>query len=104
MSATDQNEKIAAMIEAGDDSLDVGDADHDSEAAEAENTSPRSWGFDVEEINRIYALALWGGKAVVVKEQRSGPVQDRVRLMTLEFDEFMVCQPIHGNRGVRRQG
>ena len=39
MSATDQNEKIAAMIEAGDDTLDVGVADRDSEAVETENTS-----------------------------------------------------------------
>ena len=45
-------ERIVAVIEAGDDS------DGDSEAVEAKNTSPRAWGFDVEEINRSYALAI----------------------------------------------
>jgi hypothetical protein len=79
------NEKIAAMIEAGDDTLNVGVADRDSEAVETENASPRAWGFDVEEINRSYALAIWGGKAVVVNEQPSGPVNDRVRVMSFEI-------------------
>ena len=51
---------------------------------EAEPASPRSWGFDVEEINRSYALAIWGGKAVVVNEQPTGPVSDRVRVMSFE--------------------
>ncbi|WP_154073226.1 primase-helicase family protein [Bradyrhizobium erythrophlei] len=68
------HETIAALIDGGDD----------SEAVEAENTSPRAWGFDVEEINRSYALAIWGGKAVVVNEQPSGPVNDRVRVMSFE--------------------
>src|SRR5258705_1341858 len=70
----DPHETIAALIDGGDD----------SDAVEAENTSPRSWGFDVEEINRSYALAIWGGKAVVVNEQPSGPVNDWVRVMSFE--------------------
>jgi hypothetical protein len=81
--ACDPYEAVAAMIESGDDSLGAG-ADRDSEAVEVKNTSPRSWGFDVEEINRRYALAIWGGKAVVVNEQPSGPVNDRVRVMPFE--------------------
>jgi hypothetical protein len=48
MTADTPSEKIAALIEG---------ADRDSEAAEVENTSPRAWGFDVEEINRSYARA-----------------------------------------------
>jgi hypothetical protein len=31
-----------------------------------------------------YALAIWGGKAVVVNEQPHGPVNDRVRVMSFE--------------------
>jgi hypothetical protein len=69
------SETIAALIE-GDD--------RDSEATEPGNSSPRAWGFDVEEINRCYALAIWGGKAVVVNEQPSGPVNDRVRVMSFD--------------------
>lgn len=69
--------------------IDVALANDDPPAApekptEALAASPRSWGFDVAEINRSYALAIWGGKAVVVNEQPSGPVNDRVRVMSLE--------------------
>ena len=41
-------------------------------------------GFDIDEINRSYALAIWGGKAVVVNEQPHGPVNDRVRVMSFK--------------------
>jgi len=41
-------------------------------------------GFDISEINRSYALAIWGGKAVVVNEQPHGPVNDRVRVMSFD--------------------
>jgi hypothetical protein len=50
-------EEIASMIDGGDDTLGAA-ADRDSEAAEEKNTSPRAWGFGVEEINRSYALAF----------------------------------------------
>jgi hypothetical protein len=73
MTADIRSERIATIIEGGD-----------SEAVEAENASPRPWGFDVEEINRSYALAIWGGKAIVVNEQPHGPLNDRVRVLTLE--------------------
>ena len=80
---TDQCKAIADMIERGDD--DFNDMEAAGEAAGAARTSPRAWGFDVEEINRSYALAIWGGKAVVVNEQPAGPVNDRVRVMSVEF-------------------
>src|SRR3954466_11927687 len=73
---TDPYEAIVTIID--------GASEGDSEAVEAENTYPRSWGFDVEQINLSYALAIWGGKAVVVNEQPSGPVNDRVRVMSFE--------------------
>jgi hypothetical protein len=41
-------------------------------------------GFDVEEMNRSYALVDWGGKAVVVKEKPHGPINDRAQLMTFD--------------------
>lgn len=46
--------------------------------------SPRSWGFDVDAINSEYALVLWGSKAVVVKEKPEGPIEDRVRVLSLD--------------------
>jgi len=45
---------------------------------------PRLSDFDIAEINRMYALAIWGGKAVVVNEQPHGPVNDRMRVMSFE--------------------
>lgn len=51
--------------------------------------TPRAWGYDVEVINRDYALVLWGGRAVVVKEQPDGPIEDRVRVLSIEaFDHW----------------
>jgi hypothetical protein len=44
----------------------------------------RPSGFGIDEINRSYALAIWGGKAVVVNEQPHGPVNDRVRIMSFD--------------------
>src|SRR5581483_5008588 len=50
---------------------------------------PRTMGFDVEAINRDYALVLWGRGAVVVKEQPDGPIEDRVRVLSIEaFDHW----------------
>lgn len=56
--------------------------------AESEQ-GPRAWGYDAEAINRDYALVLWGGRAVVVKEQPDGPIEDRVRVLSVEaFDQW----------------
>lgn len=59
-------------------------ASSDESVIERNDTSPRAWGFDVAEINENYSLTLWGGKAVVVKEQPYGPISDRVRVMSFE--------------------
>lgn len=67
--------EIVALIEGPDGA---------SEPIERESMSPRCWGFDVAEINRSYALAIWGGKAVVVNEQPAGPINDRIRVMSFE--------------------
>jgi len=77
------HERIAIIID-GDDGAAPEGEQGDRNALGASNASPRSWGFDVEEINRSYALAIWGGKAVVVNEQPHGPVNDRVRVMMFE--------------------
>jgi Family of unknown function (DUF5906) len=63
---------IADMIEA------------EETAPDAPAPSPQPWGFDVEKLNQSYALAIWGGKAVVVNEQPAAPVNERVRVLTLE--------------------
>lgn len=43
-----------------------------------------SGGYSVEVMNREYALVLMGSKAVVVREQNVGPIEDRLRVLTLD--------------------
>ncbi|MFX4861140.1 hypothetical protein ABTC05_19065, partial [Acinetobacter baumannii] len=38
-----------------------------------EGEKPRSSNFDIDDFNRSFAFVIWGGKAVVVNEQPSGP-------------------------------
>lgn len=64
-----------------DEMSDAETATRDDASAPAK---PRALGFDVEAINQDYALVLAGAKAVVVKEQPSGPIEDRVRMISLE--------------------
>jgi len=78
---TDQFKAIADMIDRGDHDYTAGGA---GETADPENASPRAWGFDMEEMNRSYALVVWGGKTVVVNEQPLAPINDRVRVMSFE--------------------
>lgn len=75
--AAERFARLADLI-TSDDTSDAG------EPTEGVSASPRSWGFDIAEINRSYALAIWGGKAVVINEQPHGPVNDRVRVMSVE--------------------
>jgi hypothetical protein len=79
------HKRLADMIDSGDDRFEGRlDTEGASEAEGAKNASPRAWGFDVEEMNRSYALVVWGGKTVVVNEQPSAPINDRVRVMSFE--------------------
>ncbi|MGQ3674269.1 primase-helicase family protein [Xanthobacter sp. TB0139] len=59
-----------------------------TEAAQAEDDAPRvlrDGGYDVERLNREWALVLMGGKAVVMREQGGGaPVEDRQRFLTVD--------------------
>lgn len=88
---------LADMFDRGDDdeSAETTPATA-SEGAEGEveqPQAPRAWGYDVDAINRDYSLVLWGGKAVVVKEQPDGPIEDRVRVLSIDaFDHW------HANR------
>lgn len=71
--------QIAAIID-NDDDAELAPAEGDV----ASPASPRSWGFDVENINENYALTLWGSKAIVVNTQSDAPPKERIRLLTLE--------------------
>lgn len=92
---TDVAEHIAQSIEnapfapKGDDAYVGGDAfDGKPGADSAVRNGPlsryESGIFDVDAMNRIYALLLMGSQAVVVMERPDGPVKDRVRLIRLD--------------------
>lgn len=59
-------------------------APDESDEAEDAPRTPRAMGFSVEAVNRDHSLVLMGSKAVVVKELRTGPIDDRQRVLTLE--------------------
>lgn len=56
--------------------------------SEAESAAPaagpRALGFDVEELNREYGLVLVGSKAVILCERATGPIEDRMKLISIE--------------------
>jgi hypothetical protein len=96
---SDVFEEIAALVDGDGDAARIAPevtqessigAPADADAAIDESApSPRAWGYDAEEINRDHALVLWGGRAVVVKEQPDGPIEDRVRVLSVEaFDQW----------------
>ncbi len=80
--ATD--ELIARMVDGEIDSSVPFAAGSCGTDNDADGGDPRAWGFNIDEMNRNYALAIWGGKAAVINEQEDGPILDRVRMMTLE--------------------
>jgi hypothetical protein len=80
----DPAQKIAAIIAGGDDAIGSCDAVDPVEGEAERPAAARAMGFDVEEINASHALVLMGSKAVVVKEQPAGPVEDRVRVLSIE--------------------
>lgn len=45
---------------------------------------PRGGGFSVEDMNREWGLVLMGSKAVIVREQPAGPMEDRLRLISVD--------------------
>lgn len=63
------------------------EVDADDAQADSQSAQPRAWGYNTKTINQDYALVLWGGRAVVVKEQPGGPIEDRVRVLSVEAFE-----------------
>jgi hypothetical protein len=45
---------------------------------------PRSFGFDLDQLNTEFALVLMGSKAVILRERDNGPIEDRVRILSLD--------------------
>lgn len=58
--------------------------DRDESDEEAGTVQAASWGYDTGKLNREWALVLIGSKAVIVREQAKAPVEDRVRVLSLD--------------------
>ncbi|MBL7405427.1 hypothetical protein INQ30_24090, partial [Escherichia coli] len=86
----DPHQHIARLIDeaqpiGADDTDEVVDVEATTQAGDGGDTPvPRAWGFDVPRMNREWALVLMGSKAVIVHEQSTGPIEDRVRVLTLD--------------------
>ena len=78
--------EVANWLESDGDSLPQPSPASDGATASTgeKSAGPRAWGFDVEALNREYALVTWGSKAVVTKERTDGPIEDRTRILSLE--------------------
>lgn len=85
----------------GGEEADEAAGDHEPQPAQ---TEPEDWGFDIDEMNREWALVLMGSKAVVMREQTVGPIEDRVRVLTVEaFGHLFSNRPtqIRTARGIK---
>lgn len=49
-----------------------------------EPPQPRAMGYSVERMNAEWALVLMGSKAVIVHEQADGPIEDRLRIISID--------------------
>jgi DNA primase catalytic core len=56
----------------------------DGAGDEAGKVAAASWGYDTGKLNTEWALVLIGSKAVVVREQPKSPVEDRLRILSLD--------------------
>lgn len=65
---------------------------------------PQPWGYDTGEMNAEWALVLMGSKAVIVRENPEAPVEDRLRILSLDaFRAFFLNRPtqVMGARGFK---
>jgi hypothetical protein len=51
---------------------------------ETQNPIPKDWGFSLDAMNAGWALVLMGSKAVMLHEKPDAPIEDRVRVVSIE--------------------
>jgi hypothetical protein len=77
------------QAEAGKEGVEAPDAiDDDDDDVDAKQTEPQAWGFDVDLMNAEWALVLMGSRAVIIREQSVGPIEDRVRVISTDAFGF----------------
>lgn len=83
-----EEEQDARGESAGDDAGEEAD-DEVETAGEDAPAGPQDWGYDVERLNRMWAMVLIGSQAVMVREQPTGKVEDRIRVIKIEAFRHM---------------
>lgn len=85
VSIIDQAEPVGAFqagTETGTEGIDS--LSENEPEADSDDVGAKEWGFDIDRMNREWAFVLMGSKAVVVREQDVGPIEDRVRVVGLD--------------------
>lgn len=73
------------------DSIDPGDED---EASGDGPLVPRAMGYNVDRMNEEFALVLMGSKAAILQQQSAGPIEDRVKMLTIDaFKAWLMNRP-----------
>ena len=60
------------------------DQDEGPEAVGGEVRQARDCGFDIDDLNAEWSLVLMGSRAVMVQEQAIAPIDERLRILTIE--------------------
>lgn len=103
-SGPEGGEEVAGDAPAdGADAADEG-VDGAPEEPDAPKPQPQDWGYDTDAMNAEWALVLMGSKAVIVRENPEAPVEDRLRILSLEaFRAYYLNRPtqVMGARGFK---
>lgn len=85
MAASDVLAQIAEAIDKAVPAVVPRDAPAEPSPAPAEDIpEPRTRGFDVDTMNEEFAVVLLGTRSVILYEQKEGPIEDRVRFLTVD--------------------
>ena len=66
-------------------------APDDTEGSGAPPRVPRAMGYSLDDMNDEWGLVLMGSKAVVVHEQIDGPIEDRLRIISIDAFKAWFC-------------
>ncbi|MCX5513435.1 hypothetical protein C3941_23700 [Kaistia algarum] len=80
---------------ASDDQPDIVEEATDGPAGDgAPLRVPKDWGFSIDRMNEEWAFVLMGSKAMIIREQATGPIEDRVRVLSIDaFRAFFSNRP-----------
>lgn len=88
----DPEDRAEDPVAAGESGAEGGEA-AGADAPEVKRP-PEDWGYDTDAMNAEWALVLMGSKAVIVRENPAAPVEDRLRILSLDaFRAYYLNRP-----------